>query len=408
MGAACRGIAAALLLPLAAAADGDGTVADAISGGSASAAIRYRFEHVDQDGIGKDANASTARLRLNYGSGKWRGWSAFAEFDHVFHVIGREFNSGAGTSPGRTQYPVVADPSGSDLNQLYFDYSPGGDWSLRVGRQRILLDNQRFVGGVGWRQNEQTYDALTFRTGAIVNTDLSYTYVNHVRRIFGDGVPAGKEHIDGHLLNARVRIDEQWSAVPYLYYLDYDNAASAANSTATIGVRLEGGFPAGDGSMKLTAEAATQSDAGNNPVDFDADYYHAELSWSRPGSIGFGLGVESLGGGSVPGAAFRTPLATLHGFQGWADQFLATPDAGINDVYASLRYPYGDWTLGAIYHDFRPESGGGDFGSEVDLSAAWDIDERYGLLLKAALYAADDAPYTDTIKVWVQLTASYP
>lgn len=399
---------AVLLLQLPAAAAGETGFADAVSDGSASVSVRYRYEFADQDGFNEDANASTARLRLNYRSDEWRGWAAFAEFDHVFHIVARDFNSGAGSSPGRTQFPVVADPSGPDLNQLYADYDSGNDWALRIGRQRILLDNERFVGGVGWRQNEQTYDALTFTTGAISATDLSFTYISHVRRIFGDDVAAGKDDVDGYLLNARIRIKDGWSVAPYLYHLDYGDAASAANSTSTIGARLEGRVAAGDGTLALTTEAATQTDAANNPVVFDADYYHAGLVWTRPEYLGFGFGIESLGGSATAGRAFRTPLATLHRFQGWADQFLATPGTGVNDLYAVLSYPAGEWAISAVYHDFSAETGGGDYGSEIDLSATWTIDKRYSLLLKTAFFSADSAAFADTTKAWLQFTATWP
>ena len=401
-------IAALLLLPaVASAADGETTLADAITGGSATAAVRYRYEFVDQDGFDDDAHASTARLRLDYRTAKSRGWSAFAEFDHVFHVVARDFNSGAGTSPGRAAYPVVADPSGSDLNQLYLRYDAGTDWTLRAGRQRILLDNQRFVGNVGWRQNEQTYDALTLATSAVSDTELTYVYVNQVRRIFGDRVGAGKERVDGHLLNARIRLNDDWFAVPYLYHVDYDDVSSSANSTSTFGIRVEGNVEAASGAIRLAAEAATQSDAGNNPVGFDAEYFHADITWARPQDLGFGIGIELLGGNADAGAAFRTPLATLHKFQGWADQFLATPDTGIRDLYASLSYPAGDWTLAAIFHDFSAETGGDDYGTELDLSASWTIDKRYGMLFKAAFFASDSAAFADTTKAWVQFTAAW-
>ena len=147
--------------PAAAEPDTHGDIASAITSGDASIDLRYRYEFVDQDSFTEDANASTLRLRLNYKTGMWRGWSGFVEFDQVMEVLVDDFNSGAGTSgPNRSQYPVVADPNGSDLNQLYLQYAPNEDWQTRVGRQRILLDDQRFVGGVGWRQNEQTYDGL--------------------------------------------------------------------------------------------------------------------------------------------------------------------------------------------------------------------------------------------------------
>ena len=184
-----------LLLPLsvtAAEVEGSTDLESAITSGKATISGRYRFERVDQDNALEDADASTLRLRLNYRTGQWNGWSAFAEFDHVFHVLFDDFNSGAGTSPNRDQYSTVADPKGSDLNQMYFDYSANEDWKFRLGRQRILLDNQRFVGGVGWRQNEQTYDAFTLNSKAISQTTLSYSYLNQVRRIFGQTVPAGK------------------------------------------------------------------------------------------------------------------------------------------------------------------------------------------------------------------------
>ena len=100
-------VLAAVLLPFAGqAAEEEGATdpGSAITSGKASISGRYRYEHVDQDNALKNANASTLRLRLNYRTGQWKGWSAFAEFDHVFHVLIDDFNSGAGTSPNRDEY----------------------------------------------------------------------------------------------------------------------------------------------------------------------------------------------------------------------------------------------------------------------------------------------------------------
>ena len=317
--------ATALLLaaPFAAADDND-TLASAMASGNAGVNVRARYEHVDQDSIPDKADALTVRLRLNYRTASWNNWSGFAEYDHVFHVL-RDFNSGAGTSPGKDNFPVVADPKGSDLNQLYLDYRANDASKLRVGRQRILLDNQRFVGGVGWRQNEQTYDGLTLTTTAIEKTTLQYSYVGYVRRIFGQTVAAGKNNVDTHLLNARVALNDNWTLTPYYYYID--NQDVAAFSTGTLGVRLTGGLDAGDnGRVKVAVEVATQSDVADNPVSYDAEYALIDVSWAMQNGLTLGLAYESLGGdATTSGAAFRTPLATLHAFQGWADKFLATP-----------------------------------------------------------------------------------
>lgn len=399
--------ATALLLaaPFAAAEDNDTLVA-AIKSGKAGVNVRARFERVDQDNISEEADALTARLRLNYRTGSWRGWSAFAEYDHIFHAL-TDFNSGMGTSPDKGQYPVVADPEGADLNQLYLDYRMNEESMFRLGRQRILLDNERFVGGVGWRQNEQTFDALTFSTAAITNTTLQYSYVTYVRRIFGQTVAAGKNNVDTHLLNAKIDIGDGWSVTPYYYYID--NQDIAAFSTGTAGARLAGGFKAGDaGKINLVAEFATQSDVANNPVSYDAQYLHLNAAWAMDNGLSVGITLESLGGdAAVSGASFRTPLATLHAFQGWADRFLATPGAGIDDLYATVKFKAGKWNLTGVYHDFSAESGSGDYGTEFDVSAGTKLTDNYSILFKGAFFSGDSPSYPDTDKFWIMFIANY-
>lgn len=378
----------------------------ALVSGDLSLMLRPRYEFVDQDGFDENANATTTLLRLNYKTANWKHMSAFVEFDHVFNILLTDYNSGAGTSPNKTQYPVIADPSGSDLNQLYLEYSSDPDWKWRIGRQRIVLDNQRFVGGVGWRQNEQTYDAFSLSTTALKNTTLFYSYIGQVRRVFGQSVAAGSSNVDTHLLNAKIKFGDDWALTPYVYLIDDKDIL--AFSTATFGARFAGDLPVGDGKISLLAELATQSDAGDAPVSFDADYSHLTVTWVGASGWSAGLGLESLGGNSDPGKAFRTPLATLHAFNGWADKFLATPGAGIDDSYVSLKVPVGKWQLTAVYHDFAAEIGGGDYGTEIDLSAARKLTDRYSLLLKSAFFSADSASaYTDTDKLWVMLTANY-
>lgn len=385
-------------------ADESDDLGAALTSGKVGINVRARYEHVDQDNFTEKADALTARLRLNYRTGQWRGWSGLAEYDYVFHVLS-DFNSGGGTSPDKGQYPVVADPKGSDLNQLYFDYQASNKTKLRFGRQRILLDNQRFVGGVGWRQNEQTFDGFTVSSTAIEKTKLHYSYIAYVRRIFGERVPAGKNNVDAHLLNARIALNDIWSLTPYYYHID--NQDVAAFSTGTFGARITGSFMAGESKVSLAADFATQSDVANNPVSYDAQYARLDGTLALSKALSLGLGYESLGGDSQPGMMFRTPLATLHAFQGWADQFLTTPPGGINDLFATVKYKFGKWNLTGVYHDFSAETGGGDYGSEFDVSAGTKLGENYGILFKGAFFSSDSVSYTDTSKLWIMFTANY-
>ena len=381
------------------------TLAGAISSGKASVGFRYRYEMVDQDGIVEDANASTVRLRLNYKTGSFNNWSAFGEFDYVGEVLLNDYNSKGGSSLDRDQYPVVADPKGSDLNQLYVDYDPSENTKLRFGRQRILLDNQRFVGGVGWRQNEQTYDGVSFNMKAAGNTEFKYYYVTTVHRIFGNDVDSGRHDTDVHLLNATVKLSDAWKITPYYYHID--NESSAGASTGTFGIRASGSVPVGDNKLSIVGEYANQSDVANNLVNYDADYLHAGVTYALQNGLSFGLAFESLSGDQiVEDAYFRTPLATLHAFQGWADKFLGMPDEGVSDLFATVKYKAGKWNLTGVYHDFSAEAGSADWGSEFDLSAGRKLNDRYGLLLKGAFYDAD-LWATDTTKFWIMLTGSY-
>ena len=383
----------------------DTSLAAAVTSGETHLGFRYRFENVDQDGFSDDANASTVRLRLNYQTGSWQDWSGFVEFDYVGELLFNDFNSLGGSSPGRDRYPVVADPKGPDLNQLYLDYAPAGDTKVRLGRERIVLDNHRFVGDVGWRQNIQTFDGLGFNFSGWPDTQVFYRYVTTVRTILGNDVAAGRQDNDTHLLNAKVKLSDDWSVIPYLYYIDNNDVA--AFSTATIGARLTGKVSVANSMVNLVAELATQSDAANNPVSYDAQYLHAAANWSLNKSWTLGLAFESLGGDqNVAGAAFRTPLATLHAFQGWADKFLATPGAGVDDFYVTAKYKYGVWNFTGVYHDFSAESGSADWGTELDLSAGRSFGDHYGLLFKAAFYDADQHA-TDTNKFWIMFTGKY-
>ena len=395
-----------LLLSLAgiARAEESADLGTALTSGKVGVNVRARYEHVDQDNISDSADAVTARLRFNYRTGQWNGLTGFVEYDYVFHIL-NDFNSGGGTSPDKGNFPVVADPKGADLNQLYLDYSFTEDSKARFGRQRILLDNQRFVGGVGWRQNEQTYDALTFTSQAISKTNLSYSYIGNVRRIFGDKVTAGSNNVDTHLLNAKIALNDDWSVTPYYYRIDNKDVASF--STATVGARVLGDIAVGEAKIALVAELATQSDIANNPVSYDADYAHLSGIWSMDNGLSLGIAYETLGGNILSGGAFRTPLATLHAFQGWADRFLSTPDLGIDDIFATVKFKAGKWNLTGIYHDFSSETASVDYGTELDVSAGTKLSDNYGVLFKGAFFSSDSASYPDTDKFWIMFTANY-
>lgn len=391
MSAPYRLSASLLALLMASAAFGPPAVAD---DWRSELDLRYRLERVEQGNFERNATASTLRARLEIGTPSWRGVDALAGF-HVNRVMGeRRFND----TTGNGGYPVVADPADSGLAQSWLRYRAEElPFEAVAGRQRVVLDDARFVGNVGFRQLEQTYDALrtTFEPGEEWTVDL--IHIDRAHRIFGPNHPApGMASTD---LNARVASvsreieDHRMSAYLHRFGNEDQRAASFANE----GIRLEGPV----GPLRYLAEFAQQSGhRGGGPED-PQEYIHFRFS----GELGEGrwhAGHERLGGDGED--AFQTPFATLHAFNGWSDRFLTTPATGLQDTYAGLQPAMpGRWQLTTRLHDFRADSGGATYGRELNLALARPLGLGWQMELKGARYQARDLG-DDTTKLWLTLS----
>ena len=361
---------------------------EALMKGTVSLNLRYRYENVADDLVpDKDAHASTLRTALGYRTLPWFGVSAFLEAENVT-VLGNDLynNKGAGSLwNGVDDRPVVADPALTEINQVYLDVRTIPDTILRAGRDEIILDNQRFVGNVGWRQNHQSFDALSIGNESIPHTRLTYIYMANVNRIFGDN-----KRMKSSLFNAKVTGCPYADFTLYYYYLDYDKEADYGASTGTFGGRLDGDWAADeDWKINYDFEYAKQNDIANNPYDVDAEYYRLQAGFGYTKAFSFTIGHEVLGGSPEDGS-FSTPLATLHKFNGWADRFLNTPENGLTDTYVALGSNLGAFTLKGAYHWFKADEGSANYGNEIDLLASWKSSWKQVFALKAAIYDADE------------------
>jgi len=378
---------------------------EAFTQGKFGYSLRWRLENVDQDPLPHDATAIPLRGRINFTTSELHGFTFKAEFDYVFDFGVDDYNAGGGNKPNPPGYPVVADPGGEDLNQLYVQYKSNLGTQFRLGRQRIIYDNARFVGNVGWRQNEQTYDSFSIahKTGAGLN--IQYAYVDNVNRIFGDDVNAGDHSQNTHLVNLAYTFENVGKFTGYYYDIDNEDVAGLSNTT--WGLRFSGSLNNDGPKIGYGLEYASQSENADNPVDYSADYWRFDVSAGFNWATVY-AGYESLGGDdSMSGQAFRTPLATLHAFNGWADKFLGTPGAGLDDVFVGAKGKAGSWNWNVLYHDYSAQSGSASFGTEIDGSIARKFKENYGILFKVASFSSDSSSYGDTTKFWVQLTADF-
>jgi hypothetical protein len=396
---------AALVISTAGPAWAEEDFAEALFGGKPIIDLRMRYEHVEQDGLPNNANAYTGRARLGYETGSFYGFSALADFDLIGHAGRDDYND---TINGRGTYPVVADADTAELNRLQIAYAGLPDTTVTVGRQRIILGNARFVGNVGWRQNEQTFDALRVVNASLPDTTLGYAYVNRVNRVFGEDSPVGRYRGDTHLFNADYAGLGVVTIGGYAYLLDLNEAQT--QSTATYGVRLSAPFDIAEGTkLTLTGEYARQTEHAGNPLSFDLDYYLAEAMVAH-GAARLTGGYELLGSDGTTG--FSTRLATLHAFNGWADAFLTTPAAGLEDVYVAASYALtgipmvSKLVLGAAYHDFSSDKGGIDFGNEFDVVANFVLTSQLSFNVKYASFNGENG-FADRDKTWISVTYAY-
>jgi hypothetical protein len=393
--------------------DSSGSLAAALGQTKPLVDIRLRYEEVEQTGFVANAHAETLRARLGGETGKFLDTSVLAEGEAMIR-LDRDYRPDNAVAT-YTRFPSVADPENYVLNRLSVTNTSLPQTSLTIGRQRINLDDQRFVGSSNWRQNEVTFDAVRVINKSVTNLTVDLTFLNKVHRIYGVDSPQGTYKGDSYLGNIAYQLPiGKLTAFAYLVNLDQITGLTGAldprrGSTSTYGGRFVGSWPVGVAKIGYVASYAWQKSRDDNPVHFSNDYYLGELNFTL-GGVKLAGGQEFLQGNGTVG--FATPLATLHPFEGWADKFLTTPANGIKDTYGSLGWT-GAHLLGldslaatAVYHSFEAERVRVSYGSEWDflLTGKW---HHYTALLKYASYvAAATTPAAiarNTNKLWAQL-----
>jgi hypothetical protein len=405
-----------------------------IAQGRAVIDLRSRYETVSDNSKTLDGNATTVRARLGYDTGYWNNFQLGFDFDQIWTVGGATYNS---TRNGKTAYPTIADPAMTALNRLTLTYASDFDTKFVVGRQRLLIGNQRFVGNVGWRQHEQMFDSLSAVNTSIEDLTFTYAYLYRVNRIGGPAIPvpsttnpaatgqANYFKSNSHVMDAVYIGVDNLRLEAYAFLLDLSapgfatataqQTATSRLSTATYGGRADYSFPvAEDISGKLTGEVAHQTNYANNPLSISLNYWLGEGSLTYKGLTGL-VGYEVLEGNGTIG--FATPLATLHAFNGWADMFLTTPANGLKDFYLKAAYvlpadfiEMKSLTGTVVYHDFTTDNLTAGIGSEFDASLELAVDANASLLAKYADYRGGGVAFggfPDKSIFWMQLAYKY-
>jgi hypothetical protein len=360
---------------------------------SVDLSFRARSESVDVDnGTSDSALANTLKSRITFKSGEAYGLSLLVEGDSTLH-LSDEFYDKDGDNPDN--YDVVLDQETTQLNQAYLQYNGFGS-TIKAGNQRIVLDNQRHVGGVAFRQDEATFDAVSITNKSIDNTTVFLATANNRNSITNTNT---KEDIN--LLNVKYAFNKDLSASVYYYGIDDMGKENSGDDFDTFGLRTAGSI----GGILLEAELATQ-DKSTNTLDTTSLYYNISIGQKISG-VTAKLGYEVFGSDDGD-AAFATPLGTNHKFFGWSDTFLTgAGNNGIQDLNLSAVTKVSGVKLVGQLHKFDASEGSDDLGSELGFLAAKKFGD-FGASLKVAQYfATEETGDIDVTKVWLTGTAKF-
>ncbi len=386
------------------------SLGEAIREGQASIQLRLGFEYSSTDDALAPARGLNLRLRLGYRTAEYRDTSAFIQFHGLANLV-EDFRFPGGGEAGRD---VIGDPDGERVHQAYVDYTGVPDTRLRLGRQEIVLDDARLIGNVNWRQNGQSFDAVSFSNQSIPGLTLYGALIGQVNTIF-------LTHVDlDHLilLNARYAIDDQNNLTAFSYLLDTEISTPTAQDSATYGVRANGQLA---DIVRYDIAYAYQGDYQDGKRH-NGDMINAFVGLNLE-AVGFGIGYNRISGQDGKDLPFSTLYSTAHKFNGWADQFLATNAGtlagGLEDVYVQVGTSILDAKVLLRYHmfDTTENSAGGtrfdkNYGDEIDLDITRGITENLTGQIRLAYYNETDGkntsnPTTDEEVAWLRLLYKY-
>ena len=349
--------------------------------------IRARYEFADTDGL-DPSHAFTIRERLGFKTAALYGFSALVEGEFTQAIVDDYTSGDAFADPVTPGNTVISDPETNELNQAYLQYSQF-ETTVKLGRQRIIYDNAAFIGNVGWRQNEQTFDGISLNSTFFDGFTLNYAYVDRVNRIFGSEALGTNKDVTGeiHLFNASYTGIKGLTLGAYGYFMDFDAPDGWDNDT--FGITAKGTLAG----LLLYGEFAYQNEAGAANAE-EALYAHVTATKTF-GKQSVTLGVEHLDAG------FQTPLATVHAFNGFADVFIGQRIngtlAGLTDIYLSHSTPifYGiKWTN--TLHAYGDNAVSTDLGWEVNSVLSKKFDDNFSAIVEIAHFETESTFPTTT------------
>jgi hypothetical protein len=373
--------------------------------GRFEAEVRPRYNHIEESDRPLVTEGGTLRAVAAWHSAPWHGLRLTLEGIHAAHFGPERFNDDPArfaTSP----YPLLPDPRHTGWNRAHVDYSPIEGVRIRAGRQRLRLDNQRWISDNDFRQVPQLFDGVTVAHDLPANARVTAGHYTRIRDTSGDA-----QDVKLTVLNAAWNPAPGHAVAAYGYFHDQPKTANftgfADNSYRAIGVRAEGtAWRWGRFDVPYVAELAVQRPHGGGDRRIRAKYWRVGAGLAT-GAWTVRMDHETRGSNAGQ-YGMQMPLTDFYGFNGWTLHFFTVPPEGLRDRWATLRYAVGPLTLYVEGHRFRSDFGALDLGREADVGVTWEAGPGTHLRLQHARYdpgSGRDAP--EIRKTWLTLTWTY-
>lgn len=216
-------------------------------------------------------------------------------------------------------------------------------FSVRIGRQRLIYDNQRLFAENDWRLSAAVHDALNFRyNSSKLSGEIALAYNQTAERYFGtDYSPKDFTNYKFLIVNYIKYIPTSHLTVTIINSSDgfqVKTDPEKMNFRYTLGGRLE----ATSGNLYGTVSGYFQGGKNPSGKELSAWYFQPEVRFITSHGLTFRLGSELFSGtvnqpGSVKDNSFVPLYGVAHRFNGSMDLITKFP----NDVAgAGLVNPY--------------------------------------------------------------------
>ncbi|MBM0662835.1 alginate export family protein [Capnocytophaga genosp. AHN8471] len=317
------------------------------------------------------------------------------------------------------QIQAVDRTGGMSVFEAYAEFPLVNTLSAKVGRQMIVLDDDRIFGSLDWHPAGRSHDAvnlnwtpsekLTLRGFFAYNQSGSTTTPTlNVNTPSGQNFTPGLGQDYQHLqaLHAHYSISEAHQLSLLFANLGYRTDDSADQNMQTFGAHYTGK------SNQLSYGASAYMQTGKNAGGTEKSAYMFAVNAGYKFSPIFGLtaGVDYLSGNASDDTSgkdkkFNPFSGTNHKFYGFMDYYYvgapgsnAAPSAGLLNPYLTANVRTGEKSnLSATFHYFAPaakfEVGGkkhSSYGSEIDLVYNLKVQPFIGLQVGYSTYFAND------------------